>query len=158
MYENGNIDSFLELIEYPKRGWVYRGHGVPRALLTDQPHNIDGLEVRNLCQKVGIEKRHSSPYHPQADGMVERTIGLAKQVARCLTLERHLFKYSWPEILPEVSFNCNNAENATTGFSSRLLMMGRQPLYPIDAMIAKRWSHTGSHAQYVEQLQRFQRN
>ena len=32
-------------------------------------------------------------------------------------------------------------------------MMGRQPLSPIDAMIAKRWSHTGSHARYVEQLQ-----
>ena len=34
-------------------GWIYRGHGVPRALLTDQAHNIDGSEVRTLCDKKG---------------------------------------------------------------------------------------------------------
>ena len=141
------------LVREFERGWVYRGHGVPRALLTDQAHNIDGVEVRNLCQKLGIEKRHSSPYHPQGDGLVERTIGLVKQVARCLTLDRHLNKEAWPEILPEVSFYCNNTENATTKFSPHFLMTGRQPLSPIDAMIAKRGSLTGSPTQYGERLQ-----
>ena len=63
----------------------------------------DGVEIRALCERLGIEKRHSSPYHPQGDGLVERSIGLAKQVARCLTLDRKLSKESWPEILPEVS-------------------------------------------------------
>ena len=33
--------SAASLVREFKRGWVYRGHGVPRALLTDQAHNIE---------------------------------------------------------------------------------------------------------------------
>ena len=75
-----------------ERGWIFRGHGVPRGLLTNQAHNIDGVEVGRMVDRLGIEKRHSSPYHPQGDEMVERSIGLVKQLARCLTLDRNLPK------------------------------------------------------------------
>ena len=34
------------LVHEFERGWVFRGHGVPKGLLTDQAHNIDGVEVR----------------------------------------------------------------------------------------------------------------
>ena len=66
--------SAASVVREFERGWIFRGHGVPRGLLTDQAHNIDGVEVRRMCDKLGIEKRHSSPYHPQGDGMVERSI------------------------------------------------------------------------------------
>ena len=141
------------LVHEFERGWVFRGHGVPKGLLTDQAHNIDGVEVRNLCKRLGIEKRHSSPYHPQADGLVERCIGLVKQVARCLTLDCRLPKESWPDILPEVAFYCNNAQNASTKFSAQLLMTGRQPTSPIDASMGTRqWSELPSQDQHVERL------
>ena len=52
------------LVREFERCWIFRGHGVPRGLLTDQAHNIDGVEVRRMCERLGIEKRHSSPYHP----------------------------------------------------------------------------------------------
>ena len=135
-------------------GWIFRGHGVPKGLLTDQGHNIDGVEIRALCERLGIEKRHSSHYHPQGDGLVERSIGLAKQVARCLTLDRRLSKESWPEILPEVSFYCNNFENSSTKFSPQRLMTGRQPTSPIDAMISRKdLNQTLSHTVHIEELE-----
>ena len=40
-------------------GWLYR-YGVPDVLLTDQGRNVDGEEVKSMCAKFGIEKRHSS--------------------------------------------------------------------------------------------------
>ncbi|KAI6650044.1 Retrovirus-related Pol polyprotein from transposon 17.6 [Oopsacas minuta] len=142
------------LIREFERGWIFRGHGVPRGLLSDQARNIDGVEVRRMCDRLGIEKRHSSPYHPQADGLVERSIGLVKQVARCLTLDRQLPKESWPDILPEVAFYCNNTQNASTKLSAQLLMTGRQPLSPIDAILSRRkWTEELSHSQQVERLQ-----
>ena len=144
--------SASSLVREFERSWIYRGHGVPRGLLTDQAHNIDGVEVRRMCERLGIEKRHSSPYHPQGDGLVERSIGLVKQVARCLTLDRQLAKESWPEILPEVSFYCNNTENASTGFSAQRLMTGRQPLSPIDAAIAKEWTIEQSYSEHIDKL------
>eukprot|EP00800_Vazella_pourtalesii_P010949 TRINITY_DN2656_c0_g2_i2.p1 TRINITY_DN2656_c0_g2~~TRINITY_DN2656_c0_g2_i2.p1 ORF type:complete len:269 (+),score=21.55 TRINITY_DN2656_c0_g2_i2:119-925(+) len=135
-------------------GWIFLGHGVPKGLLTDQAHNIDGVEIRALCERLGIEKRHSSPYHPQGDGLVERSIGLARQVARCLTLDRKLPKESWPEILPEVSFYCNNVENSSTKFSPQRLMTGRQPTSPIDAMISRKdLNQTLSHTVHIEELE-----
>ena len=66
-----------------KRSWIYRGHGVPKVLLTDQGPNVDGQKVREMCGQLGIEKRHTTAYHPQADGMAERGIGTVKQTIRC---------------------------------------------------------------------------
>ena len=125
----------------------------PKGLLTDQAQNIDGVEVRNLCKRWGTEKRHSSPYHPQVDGLVERCIGLVKQVARCLTLDCRLPKEAWPDILPEVAFYCNNAQNASTKVSAQLLMTDRQHTSPTDAsMGTKQWSELPSQDQHVERL------
>ena len=144
--------SAASVVREFERGWIFRGHGVPRGLLTDQAHNIDGVEVRRMCDKLGIEKRHSSPYHPQGDGMVERSIGLVKQVARCLTLDRNLPKESWPDILPEVAFYCNNTENVSTGYSAQLLMTGRQPLSPMEIAISKEWTDERDYNEHVEKL------
>ena len=67
-----------------QQGWVYRGHGMPSIILTDKGANLDGRVFREFCLKAGVDKRSTTPYHPQADGMAERNIGLAKQVIRCL--------------------------------------------------------------------------
>ena len=52
-------------------GSVYR-HGPPRIFTSDQAPNVDREKVRALLEKLGVEKRHSSPYHPQGDGQAER--------------------------------------------------------------------------------------
>ena len=92
--------------------------------------------MRVMCDKLGIDKRHTSQYHPQADGLAERSIGLVKQVARCLTLDRNLEEDAWPRILTEVTFYCNNMENSSTKYSAQLLNTGRQPTSPIDVSLA----------------------
>ena len=79
-------------------GWVYR-YGVPDVLLSDQGRNVDGEVIRQMCTYFGIEKRHSSPYHPQGDGQVERTVEIVKQALRCLLSKRKLDKTVWPEYL-----------------------------------------------------------
>ena len=141
------------LVREFENGWIYRGHGVPKGVLSDQAHNIDGGEVREMCRKFGIEKRHTSPYHPQADGLAERSIGIVKQVARCLTLDRNLSKGSWPSLLPEITFYCNNIENSSTKFSAQLLMTGRQPISPVDAMLATYGKgKTESYEQHLHSL------
>ena len=48
------VNAFME-------GWVYRGHGVPIIILTDQGKNMDGLAVHELCLDLGITKRHTTP-------------------------------------------------------------------------------------------------
>ena len=37
--------SAASLVREFQRGWIFRGHGVPKGLLTDQAHNMDGTEI-----------------------------------------------------------------------------------------------------------------
>ena len=133
------------------QGWVYRGHGVPRVVLTDQGKNVDGLAVHELCHDLGIDKRHTTPYHPEADGMAERHIGFVKQTIRCLMLERDLEKGSWPSLLPEATFYCNNLDNASSKVSPHMLAFGRQPRAPIDMLITADNSDP-PNSQYLQRL------
>ena len=43
------------IVEEFKRSWIYRGHGIPKILLTDQGHNVDGREGRNMCETLGVK-------------------------------------------------------------------------------------------------------
>ena len=121
------------LLDAFQQGWVYRGHGMPAIILTDKGANLDGRVFREFCAKAGVDKRATTPYHPQCDGMAERNIGLVKQVIRCLQLDRQLSKGSWPGLLAEVSFHINNMENATSRMSPLLLHLGREPRSPLDS-------------------------
>ena len=108
-----------------------------------------------MCDQLGIEKRHTTPYHPQADGLAERSIGWVKQVARCLMADRHLNKGSWPSLLPEITFYCNNVENESTKYSPHMLCYGRQPTSPLDAGLRLRdSSRRESPQEYVDSLQK----
>ena len=121
------------LVKAFEQGWIYRGHGVPVKILSDQGSSIDGDKFREFCRSLGVEKKRTTPYHPETDGMAERNIVMVKQVIRCLQLDRRLSKGSWPSLLTEVSFHCNGMENTTSRTSPHMLTRGQQPKSPMDA-------------------------
>ena len=112
-------------------GWVFK-HGVPYSLLTDQAHNVDGNTVRELCERYQIEKKHSSPHHPEGDGLVERTVQTVKQKLRCLLADRKLSQEKWPDLLLEVSFLMNATPNASTKIAPHEQYFGSKLRPPID--------------------------
>ena len=107
-------------------GWIHR-HGPPAIMLSDQGANVDGKTVRGMLDKFGIEKRRSSPYHPEGDGQAERGIQTVKQVMRCTLEDRCIEKDDWPSILQEVSYNLNCLPNSSTGYSPFTIMYGIEP-------------------------------
>ena len=126
---------------------------MPLKILSDQGSSIDGVQFRELCRSLGVERKRITPYHPEADGMAERNIGMVKQVIRCLQLDLRLSKESWPSLLTEVSFHCNGMKNATSSTSPQMLTRGQQPKCPMDT-----WCdilHEGeanSHEEYLRNL------
>lgn len=52
--------------------------GVPKELRTDNGTHFRNSQVDQWCQQHGIVRVYSPPYTPQANGIVERTIGLVK--------------------------------------------------------------------------------
>ena len=80
--------------------------------------------MKELCDSFGIEKRRSSPYHPEGDGLAERTIQTVKQLLRCKLQDRQMETEQWPIVLSEVRSNYNSLPNNSTKFEPNELMFG----------------------------------
>ena len=47
-------------------------HSLPESIHTDQGRQFESDLVKHFCSLLGIDKTHTSPYHAQSHGMVER--------------------------------------------------------------------------------------
>ena len=128
------FSKFTELIPMPNQeattiahaiatGWIYR-HGLPRIMISDQAPNVDGDKIKDLLAKFGIEKRHSSPYHPQGDGQAERGIRNTKQAMRCVLTERNIERNSWSILLPEINNIINYVPNSSIKYTPYKVFFG----------------------------------
>ena len=120
---NITADSVVKQI---KREWIGR-HGSPETLLTDQGQQVDGAEVRKLCEEYSIKKKRSSPYHPEGDGISERQIGVMKGRFRTKLSANRIPINRWPELVPDVQLSMNNKRHASTKHTPFELMYGGNP-------------------------------
>ncbi len=61
--------------------WCDR-YGIPDQLVTDRGGQFIGRQAMDLFSQLGINKRTTSSYHPQADGVTERFVGSVKEILR----------------------------------------------------------------------------
>ena len=104
--------------------------GNPKIAVSDQASNIDGEVFNTLCAELGIEKRKSSPYHPEGDGQAERSVQTVKAILRCIMHEEGKANYTWPSLLQEVAFKANTATNASTKYTPYEVMYGMKAKVP----------------------------
>ena len=97
---------------------------MPPRIAVRSGRNVDGALVNSLCERLGIEKLRSSPYHLQGNGQAERSVETFKQAMRCLLEERHFNETDWPTLVQEVTYTCNSYFNASTGCSPHEVMYG----------------------------------
>ena len=79
--------------------------------MSDQGTNVDGEVMADICNKLGIEKRRSSAYHSQGNGLAERNIGTVKDLLRTVLLHHLLQQPKWRSILPGLVFALNASES-----------------------------------------------
>ena len=117
---NMTAPSVVKNIE---RNWIAR-HGIPTTLLTDQGTQVDGVEVRDLCERYNIKKQRSSPYHPEGDGISERPIGVMKGLFRRKIADDNMAQRKWTDLVPGVQLAMNQKIHSSTGTSPFQLMYG----------------------------------
>lgn len=84
-----------------------------------------------MCRLLDIQKTHTTPYHPQSDGMVERFNRTLTAMLSGFVNEHHT---DWDVHLPYVMMAYRSAQHETTGMTPNMLMLGRETATPLDLM------------------------
>ena len=91
--------------------------------ITDNGLEFAGDFTRTLKQ-LGIIHRHTSKYHPQANGAVERLNGVVKKLLTTLP-----DNFSWDDILPTV-ISVRSAYHSSIKMSPAEALMGKKMIIP----------------------------
>ena len=105
-------------------------HGVLSIVITDQGAQFESLEFQTLLNLCGIEHRHTTAYHPQTNGMIERMHSTLKSMLRCVIAQ---YKNQWDRALPTVLLALRTAVN-DWGISPCLALFGEQVAIPSGLM------------------------
>ncbi|XP_042145244.1 uncharacterized protein K02A2.6-like [Ixodes scapularis] len=61
---------------------IFAAHGLPKTLCSDNGPPFNSQQFTDYLRKMGTTHVKSSPYHPRANGMVERAVQEAKKLLR----------------------------------------------------------------------------
>ena len=107
-------------------------HSAPRTLLSDRGPNFLSSVVQSVCQIMNTRRLHTTAYHPQTDGLVER---FNATLCEGLSMYVSTHQKDWDKHLPLVLFAYRVSPNATTCESPFYLLYGREPHLPLDATL-----------------------
>ena len=99
-------------------------HGAPRTLLSDRGPNFLAAIVQAVCTIMNTRRTHTTAYHPQTDGLVERFNGT---LAEGLSMYVSTHQKDWDRHIPMILFAYRVSPNATTKESPFYLLYGREP-------------------------------
>jgi hypothetical protein len=128
-------------------------YGFPRRIHSDQGANFESKLIRELLEMAGVQKSHTTPYHPMGNGVTERFNRTLGNMIRSLPLQS---KAKWPQMLQQLTFCYNCTEHETTGFAPFYLVFGRIPRLPVDVMFqhALTSDTVVSHSDFVSRLRK----
>ena len=98
--------------------------GAPARFLGDQGANFMSSIIDKLCTLLGMKKLQTMLYHPQTNGLVERSHQTIMQMIRKLGEDK---KADWPGHLAEIVQAYNATQSTVMGYSLHYLMFGCTP-------------------------------
>ena len=104
--------------------WFSR-YGIPDNIITDQGTQFEGSLFKVLSDAFGFKHIHTTAYHPQANGMIERFHRSLKTSLRCLSISAN-----WSLSLPLVLLGWRNTMHSATGTSPAKLLFGVGTTFP----------------------------
>ena len=109
--------------------------GVPKELLSDQGSNFMSDLIKQVCKLLKINKLCTTPYHPEANGLVENFNGVLKKMLKSYAQKE---PSNWDKFIQYILFAYREVPNETTGFSPFELLYGRHVRGPL-AILKEEW-------------------
>ena len=110
--------------------WVVY-HGVPKQIFSDQGTEFESVLFRSVATLLGCIKSRTSPYHPQADGQVER---FNRSLLNMLSGFVNFRANDWDQHLPLVCMAYRSSVHSSTNCTPQVLVYGRELNLPVDIM------------------------
>ena len=105
--------------------------GFPQCLMSDQGTEFCGKVIVAMCSLLGVEKIHTTPYHPQTNGLAKRVHQTLQHMIGKLDPEK---RRKWPAHIGSIIIAYNSTRSLVTGYSPYYLMFGHRPRLPIDLL------------------------
>ena len=127
-------------------------HGIPSVLVSDQGTEFLSRILAETCKLLKIKKCNTSPYHPQANGALERSHRTLGEYLRHFVDKDQM---NWDTFIPYAMFVFNSAEHRSTGKQPYELMYGRAINMPNSLMKPPepRYNYEDYHTELKQKLQ-----
>ena len=102
---------------------VFTMVGPPRRLHLDQGRKFESHILSELRKAFGVEKSHTTLYHPMGDGLVERMNHSLLSLLRTLTERQN----DWEDYLQLLLFAYRTSQHSVTKLSPYEVLFGRNP-------------------------------
>ena len=113
--------------------FLYGGYisilGALARLLSDRGTSFTSSIIEELFKILGVQWLQTMPYHPQTNGLVERSHQMIMCMIGKLGEDK---KADWPSHLAEIVHAYNSTWSAVTRYSPHYLMFGWWPRLPVD--------------------------
>ncbi|XP_054762005.2 uncharacterized protein LOC129268475 [Lytechinus pictus] len=110
---------------------VFTRVGIPKEMLTDQGTQFTSDLMKEVSKLLSIRHFTTSPYHPAANGLVERFNGSLKQMLKRMCAEN---PKDWDRYITPLLFAVREAPQESMGFSPFELLYGRKVRGPLDIL------------------------
>ncbi|UYV84720.1 hypothetical protein LAZ67_X003191 [Cordylochernes scorpioides] len=125
--------------------WIVR-FGAPHTVISDQGKQFTSQLFKDLTTLCGIKLRHSTAYHPQCNGKIERLHRTIKTAIRAHN------SIKWTETLPTVLLGLRAAINKDTNHSLSQMVYGKTIRLPGEFFDDSK--HHLHAEEFVQQLQK----
>lgn len=107
---------------------VITRYGTPERMITDQGKEFENETIKALQTVMNIKGVHSTPYHPQSNGQVERTNKTLCDTLKAYTIEKG---DEWDRWLPSTLYAYRTMTQSSTKFTPSSLLYGFEMKTPI---------------------------
>ena len=90
---------------------VFRLCGIPNTIVSGRGPQFVSEFWKHICERLGIERRLSTAFHPQTDSQMERTNSVMEQYPQTFI---NYQQDDWVKWLPLTEFAANNHASETT--------------------------------------------
>ena len=107
--------------------WISR-YGCPMTFQSDNGKAFVGDLTKELMRRSHIAQAHSTAYHSQTNGLVERQ---NRTLVNMLRVYCSRYLTDWDKYLPQVVGAYNSTQHSTTGITPFMMLTGRERAMPL---------------------------